>query len=146
MMRIRQEVLEQAFGHLRRCGEGRRECIVYLTAPLDEPTTVDSVIHPRHSASMGGYDVGTDAIAELSSGLLASRRTVRVQMHTHPGSAYHSSRDDAFALVGTSGFLSLVIPNFARDPAGLEGAFLAERDEDGHWMPVAPGDRLEIVS
>jgi hypothetical protein len=145
-MQVHQEVLEQAFEHLRRCGGGRRECIVYLTAPLDKPTTIDGLIHPRHSASMGGYEVDTDAIAELSSGLLASRRTVRAQMHTHPGSAYHSSCDDAFALVGTPGFLSLVIPNFACGTPGLEGAFLAERGEDGDWMPVAPGDRLEIVS
>ncbi len=145
MMKLRREVLEQAFEHLRRCGRGVRECIVYLTGPVDAPTKIDGMIHPEHAASAGGYDVDTDAIGELSTLLLASRRSVRLQMHTHPGTAYHSSRDDAYALVGMPGFLSLVIPDFALGPIGLDGAFLAERTRDGGWMPVVPGDRLEIV-
>jgi hypothetical protein len=145
-MHLQQEVLEQTFEHLRRCGAGRRECVVYLTGPLEDPALIDGAIHPRHSATAGGYDLDSPAIAEISTQLLASRRAVRVQVHTHPDFAYHSPRDDAFALVHTPGFLSLVIPNFGLAPVGLNGAFLAERTQGGGWVAVPPSERLEIVA
>jgi len=146
MIRMRQEVLEHAFEHLRRCGAGRRECVVYLVGPVDAPTVVDAVIHPRHSATAVAYELDSATIGEISTRLLTSRRSVRIQTHTHPGPAYHSSRDDTFALVHTPGYMSLVIPNFACGPVGLDGAFLAERTHEGGWLEVAPSDRLEILS
>lgn len=144
MKQLKQEVLERAFEHLRCCGAGRRECVVYLTGPVDAPTLLDGVAHPRHTAGPAGYDLDSTAIAELWRDLLASRRTIRVQVHTHPGAAYHSSRDDALALVRTPGFLSLVVPKFALGKVGFDEAFLAERTADGRWVGVPPGDRLAV--
>jgi proteasome lid subunit RPN8/RPN11 len=144
MIRMRQEVLDQAFEHLRRCGEGRRECVAYLIGPVDDPSVVDAVTHPPHAASAEAYELDSATIGEISTRLLASRRSVRIQIHTHPGPAYHSRRDDAFALVHAPGYLSLVIPAFARGPVGLDGAFLAERTHEGGWRAVAPTERLEI--
>ena len=136
MKRLTQGVLEHAFEHLRRCGDGARECVVYLTGPVGQPTLVDGVVHPHHRSSSVGYDLDSAAIADLWRDLTAARRSIRVQVHTHPGPAYHSSRDDALAIVHTPGFLSLVIPRFARGPIGLDDAFLAARDEDGRWTEV----------
>ena len=146
MKQLTKGVLEQAFEHLRHCGAGRRECVVYLTGPVDRPDLVDGVIHPRHTAGPAGYDLDSQAIAELWRGLVAARRSIRVQVHTHPGAAFHSSRDDALALVHTPGFLSLVIPSFALGPIGFEAAFLAERSDDGHWIPVPFAERLEVAA
>jgi hypothetical protein len=146
MKQLRQEVLEQSFEHLRSCGGGRRECVVYLTGPVAEPTIVDGVVHPRHTAGPGGYDLDSAAIAELWRELVASERSIRVQVHTHPGAAFHSSRDDQLALVHTPGFLSLVIPNFALGSVGLEAAFLAERTGDGRWAEVSIEERLAVVA
>ena len=145
MKRLDIGVLARAFENLRRCGAGRRECIVYLTGPVDAPDVVDGVVHPRHSASAAGYDLDSDAIAGLWRDLARSGRSVRVQVHTHPGTAYHSSRDDALALVHTPGFLSLVIPDFALGTVGFDGAFLAERSNDGRWVGVPIPERLAAV-
>jgi proteasome lid subunit RPN8/RPN11 len=145
-MRLREEVLEQAFGHLRRCGAGERECVVYLTGPIDTADLIDGVIHPVHTATAGGYEVGAGALAELWADLLAARRSVRAQVHTHPGAAYHSARDDDYALIGIPGYLSLVLPDFALGPLGLDGAFLARRDDDGRWANAPAGELLEIVA
>jgi proteasome lid subunit RPN8/RPN11 len=141
---LNREVLEQTFEHLRRCGAGRRECVVYLTGPVDQPDVVDGVVHPHHTASAVGYDLDSAAIAELWRELAAERRSIRVQVHTHPGPAYHSSRDDALAIVHTPDFLSLVIPRFAEGDVGLEGAFLAARDGAGQWVEVSIHDHLEV--
>ncbi len=146
MMQLKREVLELAFEHLRRCGAGRRECVVYLTGPVDSAALIDGVVHPIHTAGVGGYDLASSAIAELWRDLAAAQRSVRVQMHTHPGTAYHSSRDDAHALVNAPGFLSLVIPDFARGQIGFAGAFLAERTDVGRWIAAVIDQRLEVVS
>lgn len=146
MKQLTNGVLEQAFEHLRHCGAGRRECVVYLTGPVDLPDVVDAVVHPRHTAGAAGYDLDSQAIAELWQELAANRRSIRAQVHTHPGAAFHSSRDDALALVHTPGFLSLVIPNFALGPIGFDGAFLAERSDDGRWIPAPLAERLQVAA
>jgi hypothetical protein len=145
MMQVMKEVLEHAFEHLRICGVGRAECVVYLTGPVGDPAVIDGVVHPRHTAGPGGYDLDSAAIADLWRNLVASRRSIRVQVHTHPGTAYHSRRDDALALVHTPGFLSLVIPNFALGGVGFDGAFLARRTDDGCWVGVPPAEFLAIA-
>lgn len=147
MMQVRQEVLDQTFEHLRRCGAGRSECVVYLTGPVDAANLVDGLLHPTHTAGAAGYDLPSSAIGDLWRELLTSRRSVRVQVHTHPGAAYHSPRDDAHALVHTPGFLSLVIPNFALGDVGFDGAFLAELNHEGRWVGVAIAidNRLEVT-
>jgi hypothetical protein len=145
MTRLRQEVLVDAFGHLRRCGAGRRECVVYLTGPAGDPELIDGVVHPRHAAGPAGYDLDSAAIGELWGELLESQRSIRMQAHTHPSAAYHSTRDDALAIVSTPGFLSLVIPDFAQGEVDLDGAFLAERTTDGRWVQIAIDERLAVI-
>jgi hypothetical protein len=138
MITLAAGVLERSFEQLRRCGDGRRECVVLWTGPLAQPGRVDGVVHPAHTASAAGYDIDPTWIGQLWLELAEHRRTVRAQVHTHPGSAYHSSRDDAHALVHTPGYLSLVVPAFASGPIGLVGAFLTERASDGSWHELDP--------
>lgn len=146
MKELRQEVLEQAFEHLRSCGAGHRECVVYLSGPVADLGRIDGVVHPRHAAGPAGYDVESAVIAELWRELVASKRSIRVQVHTHPGAAFHSSRDDELTLVHTPGFLSLVIPDFALGPVGFDGAFLAERTSDGRWAEAPIDQRLMVAA
>jgi hypothetical protein len=48
--------------------------------------------------------------------LARSGRSLRAQIHTHPGAAGHSACDDAYPAVHTAGFVSLVVPRFAHPP------------------------------
>jgi len=68
---------------------------------------------------------------------------VRAQVHTHPGSAFHSATDDAYPMVQTSGFLSLVIPNFALGECSLAGAALYELGDYGRWRDLDPQGHLK---
>jgi proteasome lid subunit RPN8/RPN11 len=142
---LKAEVLESTFEHFRRCGAGRQECVVYLTSDVENPELIDDVIHPVHSASPAGYDLNSNAIAALWRDLLAQRRSIQMQAHTHPASAYHSSRDDTLALVNSTGALSLVIPDFALGPVGLRDAFLARIDNYGSWVEVPIAQSIEVV-
>lgn len=139
-------VLKASFEHFRRCGAGRSECVVVWVGPLANPAHVDEVIHPRHTSTTVGYDIDPRWIGELWHDLARRERTVRAQVHTHPGRAYHSSVDDELALVHTPGYLSLVIPRFAEGPVGLKDSYLAIRANDGSWHQTSPHTTLEITS
>jgi Prokaryotic homologs of the JAB domain len=146
MIALAPEVLELSFQHLRRCGAGQRECVVFWAGPLSEPGRVDQVLHPRHTASVGGYEVDPTWISELWLDLARERQTVRVQVHTHPGATFHSSTDDDFALVHTPGYMSLVIPDFAGGAVGLKGSYLTARAADGNWNELDPHAEIEVRS
>jgi hypothetical protein len=138
-------LLAQTFAHFRACGEGRAECVAYWLGPLDADGLIDEVVHPSHTANAGGYDVDGSWVNELWLRLAAEQREVRAQVHTHPGSAFHSSRDDGLALIERYGFVSVVIPGFAFGPIGLAGAHLAIRDDRGRWVAGDLERELKVV-
>lgn len=144
MLTVPASILRRSRDEFRACGKGMAECVVYWLGPLDEPDTVDQVVHPTHTATAGGYDVDGAWLNHLWLRLAREQLELRAQLHTHPGVAYHSSRDDAMAALQTDGFLSLVVPDFAMGSDLLSGAHLAERSRDGRWRAVDPVTRLSI--
>ncbi len=124
------------------CCRGRAECVVYWLARLAAPDVVDAVVHPDHTATAGMYSVKSDLLTPFFIRLHSERRTVRVQVHTHCYEAFHSATDDAWPVVTTPGFLSLVLPEFARGPLHPEDLFLAELDLSGRWNRIDVRDTL----
>jgi hypothetical protein len=129
-------ILDKTFARFRSCGSGARECQILWTSRWNNLPLVDRCIHPSHAAHAGGFEVDGDWLGWLADELAATRSGVRVQVHTHPGAAFHSEIDDAFPAVHTAGFLSLVIPRFATGSVGMDGAYLAELQADGSWREV----------
>lgn len=141
---IPQAIIDETFAHLRKCGDGRRECQALWAGPWDRPTEITRVIHPVHSASAVGFQLDPDWLDAFWRSLADSGEGVRVQVHTHPGAAYHSATDDDFPFLSTPGFLSLVIPRLALGPTGFDNAFLALLGDDMRWREVAITDYLEV--
>jgi hypothetical protein len=115
---------------------------VYWTGPLSEPSFVDTVEHPLHTAMPFGYEVDSAWVTSFFVRLRHDRRSTRAQVHTHPRHASHSEIDDRFALAPAQGFLSLVIPDYGRGPASLDAAYLVEMDAAGEWVPRDPAEVL----
>lgn len=146
MLMIRREQLESTFEQFRSCGRGRRECVIYWLGPREADGMVTEVAHPRHTATATSYEVDGAWVNELWLRLADDGLALRAQVHTHPGSAFHSSRDDERAAVQTAGFASLVIPDFGQGAVSLDGAHLALRGRDGAWeTDAAPSDQIEIA-
>jgi hypothetical protein len=137
-------ILERSFGHLRRCGAAMCECVVVWVGPLDHDGLVCEVIHPRHTASAVRCDFDPVWIGEFWLELAERNMTARAQVHSHPGRAYHSERDDAFALVQTPGYFSLVVPSFATGSPSLNGTYLAEKTPGG-WRKLDPFTAIEVA-
>jgi hypothetical protein len=143
--RVPAVVLGETFAELRRCGRGRRECQVLWTSPWDSIVLIDRVVHPKHHARGDGFELDGDWLTEFWKELTSTRTGIRVQIHTHPGPAFHSPTDDGWPIIHTPGFLSLVIPGFANGPSDFTGAYLAELGESGSWDEVPISERLEVV-
>lgn len=145
MLRVSREVIEASFAHLRSCGGAAAECVVLWVSSQKSPQVIDEVVHPVHSASAVGYDIDPSWIGEFWLDLADRGRTVRAQVHTHPGSAYHSSRDDDLPLIHTEGYVSVVIPRFAMGSTGLNDVHVARRTANGSWTAHAADEILVVA-
>jgi hypothetical protein len=133
-------LLTATFDQFRACGDGQRECVAYWCAGIATPDVLTRVVHPEHTAAGDGYQVHDPWVMQFFVSLHQRQETVRVQIHTHPRWAGHSWIDDAYALVPAAGFLSLVVPDFALGPAGLDATHLVEMTVNGDWAERNPED------
>lgn len=132
LIRLTRDVVCRTFRILQDCGRGECECAVYWAGPTEEDL-VDRIEHPIHKRSAFGYEIQGNWLTELWKRLAESRRSVKIQIHTHPGEAFHSSTDDCWPIVSQAGFLSIVIPNFATGEPSLDNAWIGRLEADGTW-------------
>ncbi len=144
-MIVGSEIWRASLEQFRRCGKGRRECVVYWLGPAEDPSTIDEIVHPVHDASPMHYEVDSKWLTAFLFELGRRRRSVLVQVHTHGGRAFHSPTDDEYPIVQSEGFLSLVLPAFAMRPLRGDELFLARLDGVGEWREVAVGDHLDGI-
>jgi hypothetical protein len=144
-LRASRALFEDTFKQFRNCGCGRNECQALWVGPIADPELVSHLVHPVHDASPVGFQLEEQWLTAFWLRMAREALCVRVQVHTHPGSAYHSATDDAYPIVHSPGFLSLVIPRFATGPVGFDGAYLTRIGGNGEWGQVAIPDHLEIV-
>ena len=138
-MKIAPGVWQQTLNVLRECGQGQRECVVFWLGPASEPALVNAAVHPVHLATAGYFELDEAWLSKFWVELGNMARSVRVQVHTHAGRAFHSPTDDEGAIVQVPGFFSLVLPDFAMDDSCLERAFLARLNDAGQFRGI-PGE------
>ena len=138
-------IVERTFDTLRKCGHGKYECAVYWTGPPSDDF-VDNVEHPVHTQSSFGYEIDSDWLTQFWKRLARLGRSVKAQIHTHPGAAFHSSTDAICPIISQPGFVSIVIPAFARGAPSFESAWIGKLDAKGTWRHLAtPADVLRLV-
>ena len=132
----------ETIANFRRCGAGRRECVVYWTGPVDQAGVVNQIVHPDHSATAGSYELDERWLHQFWVKLGKTNRCVRAQVHTHAFDAFHSKVDDLWPIVHVPGFVSIVVPNFGVRFSRNE-LYSVEIDTDGKWEQVQLNDVLE---
>lgn len=115
------------------------------TGPAAGPSSVDAFHHPPHSATPGHYELDPAWVHVFWVELGQSRRSIRAQVHTHLGPAFHSLTDDSYPIVHMPGFLSLVVPFGAMVEPDEAMLWLAEIDERGRWRRIPVRERLDLV-
>jgi hypothetical protein len=109
------EIWERSLAMLREYGSERSEGLVFWGGVVNAAGGyITGLYLPRHAAD-GAHAMLT---AEQSRWLLRSLRSrdekLLAQVHSHPGAAYHSPGDDDGATSFHDGFISIVVPEFAR--------------------------------
>jgi proteasome lid subunit RPN8/RPN11 len=145
VLRLAGGIVRATFDALRECGRGEYECAVYWTGPASEDF-VDGLEHPVHRRSAFGYEIDDHWLTEFWKRLASSRRSVKVQVHTHPGEAFHSSTDDRWPIVSQVGFLSIVIPNFAAGEPSLDKAWVGRLLPNGTWRHVGSAAEAMVLA
>jgi hypothetical protein len=131
-------LVERTLDEFRRCGQDRRECVVYWLTDRTSPDLADDLVHPDHMAGPAWYVVEDRWLNSFAIDLADCARAAVAQIHTHPGSfASHSDIDDEFVLVPSPGFVSVVVPDYGRRKDRESwGVHVLERD--GTWR-LDPG-------
>lgn len=135
-LRLKKDIVPTTFRALRECGRGECECAVFWTGPT-EGDLIDGFEHPIHKRLPFGYEVDDSWLTDFWKRLAASRRSIKVQVHTHPGQAFHSATDDEWPIVSQVGFVSIVIPDFAAGDPSLERTWVGRLQADGNWRHLA---------
>jgi hypothetical protein len=136
LLRLASDIVQRTFSTLRECGRGECECVVYWIGP-SESNLVNGVEHPIHRRSPFGYEINDHWLTDFWNRLAASKHSVKAQVHTHPGEAFHSASDDNWPIVSQEGFLSIVIPDFATGEISLKNAWIGRLRGDGIWSRLA---------
>src|SRR5262249_36916779 len=110
LYRLPRPILRQTFMYFRACGHGQQECQALWLSSSSPPEQTSEVAPPQHDAHIGGFVLENRWLDAFWRRLGRDNMGVRIQVHTHPGAAYHSRTDDDYPIVHTPGFLSLVLP------------------------------------
>ncbi|AZN98211.1 MAG: hypothetical protein E5Y65_06810 [Mesorhizobium sp.] len=140
-------------GHLRSVGrEGNEGMALWVGVQEDRHFAVTETVIPaqRHIRTNDGVCVivAAEELHRLNVWLYKSGLKLLAQIHSHPGRAYHSTTDDAYAVATTVGCLSLVVPNFAREPFDFARVAAYRLDEKAKWnaLPPAALSRMIMIS
>lgn len=145
MYYVPRRLFEETFDCFQRCGRGLRECQALWLSAWDDETRISRVVHPMHAAGLGHFQLDDGWLTRFWLQLADWKAGVRIQVHTHPGEAFHSPTDDEYPIIHSVGFYSLVIPNYGLGPADLSDAFLVRRAEDGLWHEVEISAHIKII-
>ncbi|MXY43537.1 MAG: hypothetical protein F4Y50_05705 [Dehalococcoidia bacterium] len=150
--RVRASAVRETEEAIRSAGEDGYELFAIWSGRRDEDIFDVTEVHilPQVSYRFGdGLCVRIDGaeLHRLNVWLYEAQQVVGVQIHSHPGAAYHSETDDTFPIATLDGSLSIVLPFFGRD--GFESSDVAAfRLTYDRWLELAPplSDLVEIVA
>lgn len=146
-------IITDTLAILRTGGHRREERVALWLASAGSkvPADVVEVYEPDQIAEIDFFKLPAESMRALMSHLAATRRRIVAQIHTHPGRAFHSEADAAWAIVRHTGALSLVLPTFARSTTlqnFLMQVRIYEFSPTGEWdlkPGVGPDAAMEVV-
>jgi hypothetical protein len=116
---IHEAVLPETIRLLRESRDERsaHEGVVYWAGKVSDGFwVVTTVIAPKATTTWGSFETSAAGNAEVIAFLARHGIELLAQTHSHPGGDVgHSGGDDDGALMPYENYLSLIVPNYARD-------------------------------
>ena len=147
-LRCPRQRVEETLALLREAGREGHECVVFWLSerPVMPGAIIREVYRPEQRAVRYMFHIPPAGMTGLMGHLRAHKSGLAAQVHSHPGSAFHSRADDEWAVVRHEGALSIVVPHFAdRIDAStfLEKVATFRLAADDRWIEV-PHDALPL--
>ena len=149
--RIQASAVRETEEAIRSAGLEGYELFVVWSGTRDGDTFVVAEVHVPRQVSYkldGGLCVRVDGpeLHRLNVWLYEARQVVGVQVHSHPGDAYHSETDDTYPIATLDGSLSIVLPSFGRGGFGTNDIAAYRLGGDGWLELTGPlSDSVEVV-
>lgn len=149
---VPRHVVEETLGHLRSAGRRGFEGItLWAGVKSGREFAVQVNIVPeqvgRRTEHGVSVSVGEDELHRINVWLFENGMRLIAQVHSHPGTAYHSDIDDEFAIAVKSGSLSVVVPDFGFRPFALGDCAVYRLLPGSGWTYVEPdfAERLIVI-
>jgi hypothetical protein len=141
--------LTSAHAHLRHVGQYSAEAFALWAGLRDGAVfqITQSIIPEQRALLMDSgicVTVGSKELHRINIWLYERQLTLIAQLHTHPDRAYHSETDDMYPIATADGSLSLVVPNFAREPFALENCAIY-RLYSQRWLQLSIDDVIRLI-
>ncbi|WMN12113.1 hypothetical protein QYS49_32480 [Marivirga salinae] len=139
---IPMDIMEDAYLFMRKIGRDGLESVVLFLGKLEGKVfNVSKLYIPEQESYCTSegllYYVSHEELDRLGDFAYDNKLTLYIQMHTHPGKAYHSLADDENCIVTRYGGLSIVVPNFARDNIDTKFWAVYQLDRFKGWKELS---------
>jgi len=148
-LRCPRPLIDETLGHLRAGGSANCETVVlWLGIVRDGSAEVREVHRPEQRVDTDFFLIPQEGVRAMMRRLTETRFQILAQVHSHPEAAFHSSTDDACAIIRHVGAVSIVIPYFA---VGTDSTTFANRaatyqlDAFDHWIAVDFAAVVEVI-
>lgn len=117
--------VNKVYAHLQSAGSDGMEAVALWPGVCSNDTfEVQSTIIPEQTGYRIEegllYSVDGEELHRINVWLYQNQMTLMLQIHSHPGKAYHSETDDRYPIISEVGGISIVIPNFAHQKFSLK--------------------------
>ncbi|MDH5691227.1 MAG: Mov34/MPN/PAD-1 family protein [Candidatus Bathyarchaeota archaeon] len=151
MVYVPRPIIKKTTKYLRRYGKQHYEGLLFWSGiqTASGDAFVTTCIYPRITSCSAGH-ARMDAIpgAEVVSETRRRGLIVLAQIHSHPGSAFHSGTDNCYPFVFSEGFFSIVVPYFGKkgmEPLWKCRIYRYGRDEKWHELVKKDIERTFLI-
>ncbi|MAQ95572.1 MAG: hypothetical protein CMM84_18855 [Rhodothermaceae bacterium] len=147
---VSRDCLDTTYRFLRRAGRKGYEGVVLWPGRRDGPSVrIDDAYVPRQTVFRSehglGYRIEEEDLARLADHLADHGLVLPVQVHSHPGEAYHSEADDADPIVATLGGVSIVVPDFASGLVSPSAWAVYRLFPSEGWVELTAGEVDDLI-
>ena len=131
-------ILKDTLIRLREIGYDYNEGIAYWVGNLDKETaTITRAIFADDYLGFHNWTyharVSLSTTFKIEEEIHSKNEILFAQIHTHPREAFHSFVDNTYPISHRIGFVSIVIPNFARNVTSLSECAIFEYLGKARW-------------
>ena len=135
--KITQNVIDQTKAFMIKMGNKRKEGLVFWSGNIDNDTAkIKTMICPTNISSSIHAQTNGKGLRQIFDMLRKNNEFLFIQVHSHPGCAFHSSIDCNEAISFKKGFISIVVPFYGENMEDLNSWAIFEYAANSKWRQL----------